>query len=205
MKVYVLRYPPLGRIIDFDFEYELIECEPETLFWTEDKASWEAKASIPFRQLRFAERSIMAKHIAAYRLIADGEADYALILEDDAIIVKYFMPILKSRVEILLDSCTSWDFLFIGSGCNLRVPPEHLAFGQYWYKMGHPATKCADSYIITKKAAQACLEELPYSLPIDWELNYILEKRSMSVYWLEPPLVEQGSQNGTYKSSIQLP
>ena len=124
-------------------------------------------------------------------------------LEDDTILVENFMPILESRIGTLSDEKSKWDFLFIGSCCNLRISQEHIIPGQYWYKKSYPATKCADSYVIKRKAAQACLEELPYTLPIDWELSYIIEKRNMTTYWLEPPIVVQGSQNGTYESSIQ--
>lgn len=203
MKAYVLWYPPLNRPINFGFEYELIECEPSIPFWTEDEKSWEAKTSIQFRQLRPAEKSIAVKHLEAYQRLANSTYDYALILEDDTILVENFMPILESRIGTLSDEKSKWDFLFIGSCCNLRISQEHIIPGQYWYKKSYPATKCADSYVIKRKAAQACLEELPYTLPIDWELSYIIEKRNMTTYWLEPPIVVQGSQNGTYESSIQ--
>ena len=44
---------------------------------------------------------------------------------------------------------------------------------------------------------------IPFTFPIDFELNYQMELHDMNVYWWEPPLVAQGSQCGVFGSAIQ--
>ena len=97
-----------------------------------------------------------------------------------------------------------WDYIFIGSGCNLRINPKLVLPEKVAYKKEHPATKCTDSYCITFSAAKRVLSTiLPFTLPIDFELNYQLERHDMNVYWWEPPIVVQGSQCGLYDSELQ--
>ena len=44
---------------------------------------------------------------------------------------------------------------------------------------------------------------IPFTFPIDFELNYQLSLHDMNVYWWEPPIVQQGSQCGLHRSAIQ--
>jgi len=38
-------------------------------------------------------------------------------------------------------------------------------------------------------------------LPIDWWLNVAARYNNFKVYWAEPTIVTQGTQNGTFKTS----
>jgi hypothetical protein len=103
-----------------------------------------------------------------------------------------------------------WDMLFIGNGCNLHIPKKELKDGVYIYKKGtkNGATRCTDSYLISKKCAEKIInivnsENLIIKKPADWWLNEVLEKINANVYWAEPTIVSQGSQLKKFKSSIR--
>jgi hypothetical protein len=86
----------------------------------------------------------------------------------------------------------------------LRIDKNRVVDGQPAYIKEHPASKCTDSYVVKKSAVEKILNTMEqYSFPIDFELNYQMCINNMNVYWWEPPLVIQGSQNGLYRSEIQ--
>ena len=125
----------------------------------------------------------------------------SLILEDDVVLCDNFEHFFNLFLQQTPDD---WDFIFIGSGCNLRIDPHKVKQNQTAYKKAHPASKCTDSYCIKNTSAEKILNTIiPFSLPMDWELNYQMLLHDMNVYWWEPPLVIQGSQNGLYNSAIQ--
>lgn len=164
---------------------------------------------IPFRQLSKAEISLLFKHYLIFKKIAASEDQYGLVLEDDAILDESFLQKLNNSIEELCGVSKTpsgaWDFIYIGSGCNLRINPERVTSDKTAYCKSHPASKCTDSFLVTKKAARQILKTIfPYCFPADFELNYQMFVHSMLVYWLEPPLVMQGSQTGLYRSRIQI-
>mgnify|MGYP003661463581 CR=1 FL=1 len=59
-----------------------------------------------------------------------------------------------------------------------------------------------DSYIIKKSAAKKILNNIvPFTLPIDFELNYHMASHDMNVYWWDPPITKQGSECGVFDVS----
>ena len=90
----------------------------------------------------------------------------------------------------------------MGNGANLHAPnirPEKLA-----YRMNHPASRCTDSILISKKAAIKLSKNIfPFDHPIDWEIGYQQKAEDVIVYWWEPTLVMQGSENGNFKSALR--
>jgi hypothetical protein len=104
--------------------------------------------------------------------------------------------------------------LFIGDGCNLHIEKNKLINDKNIYQKclyptnwgGDGAGRCADSYIISKKCAKKLCEyinNLSYkiNLPIDWWLNVAARDNNFKVYWAEPTIVTQGSQNGLFSQS----
>ena len=135
-----------------------------------------------------------------FEKISQGKESYALILEDDVIFGENLKDQLRNSIE---QTHPDWDFIFIGSGCNLRIPSDQLKVNKISYLKPHPAGKCTDSFFIKKSAAAQVLSTLlPFVLPIDFELNYHMMKHGMKTYWIDPPFVHQGSQNGQYTSEI---
>ena len=71
--------------------------------------------------------------------------------------------------------------------------------------MGHPATNCAEGYLIKKDIARTIYNGAkPFHLISDWELAYQLYAANARVYWWHPSLIEQGSKNGMFKSTLDL-
>jgi len=187
------------QLRNFKIEYTVISDEPEKSWFKDDmtskfikiqkmkslehlyneKISWPA-ASLAWKHLLFLEKAMNSQRVC-------------LVLEDDAILSDDFVIVINKIIED-----NSWDVVFPGSGCNLRVVGTGLV------KVPHPASKCTDSYLITPDAARKIYSTLKNSIdfPIDWELNYQMMHHDLKVFWHEPPVVKQGSQDGTWTSSI---
>ena len=173
---------------------------PSPKLWKERTAGLNYGSKVNYRGLSRAEISLLYKHYLMFEKISQGEESYALILEDDVIFGESFKDQLRNSIE---QTGVDWDFIFIGSGCNLRIPSDQLKVNKISYLKPHPSGKCTDSFFIKKSAATQVLSTLlPFVLPIDFELNYHMMKHGMKTYWIDPPFVHQGSQNGQYTSEI---
>jgi GR25 family glycosyltransferase involved in LPS biosynthesis len=161
------------------------------------------------KNLPNAQIAITLSHIYAYKQVKDNY-DYALILEDDVILSDYFTEILMVYLKQLPHD---YDMLFIGNGCNLHIENNKLIKNKFIYKKclypthwgGNGATRCVDSYLISKKfATNICkyIDNLNYKIneSIDWWLNKACRDNNFIVYWAEPTIVCQGSQNGLFSS-----
>jgi glycosyl transferase family 25 len=216
--VHVAHYTPLGERrarLEADLaragigarwltRHDREELTPELTerYYRRDDDLWRRKTfytETPARALRPAELSLAMKHVEIFRHVRDGAEPCALVLEDDVLLAPDFVARFDRYFAAAPDDL---DFVFLGSCCDLRVPAPSP--DRHFYLKATPATKCTDSYLVTRAAAaRLCETILPLTLPIDFELNYQLHAHEMKVYWVEPPLTTQGSQNGTYASAIQ--
>jgi hypothetical protein len=148
--------------------------------------------------------SLGLKQKEAFRRIGYGNSDIGMMFEDDAIICENF----KETLHIYMNSIPSdWDVAFIGQGAGKRIPKERIKDGVFWYKKDHPADRCADSIIFKKEAAKKIYDHIhQYKICFnpDPELGFWMKTLNMNVYWLEPPIVVQGSQNGLFKTEQPL-
>jgi hypothetical protein len=117
-------------------------------------------------------------------------------MEDDAIMCDGFNEKFASYMERFTKDC---DLAFIGEGCQLHA--ENIVPEQTWYyKMW---TRTCSGYIINRKTCERMLETaIPFTKPIDHELNYQIGKNNFITYWCEPVLIGHGSE-GVYKPSYQ--
>jgi GR25 family glycosyltransferase involved in LPS biosynthesis len=217
-KTYILHFSPLverkQRLVGVLRQEKIngywIEKEPTTkeisLLYSEQENQWEAKINkmkifSPKRKLNYAEISLNYKHIKAYEDIVKNNLDTALILEDDVILEDNFSEKFNKQLEM---TPPDWDVIFIGSGCNLKIPSEQIKKGTTAYLKEHPASKCSDSYIIKKSSAEKFLNNIiPFTFPTDFELNYQMLIHNMKVYWWEPSITKQGSETGLFKTSLR--
>jgi glycosyl transferase, family 25 len=170
-------------------------------YYRRSRIRWRRRAwitnPIAFRGLSPREIAITISHIQTYETIARQDEEWALIFEDDAVLVPDFAARFD---EYFAHLPADADMVFLGDCCGLRV--ADLEPGRTFYRKDHPATKCTDSYLIRRSAATTLAKTIvPFALPIDFELNYQLKLHDLCVYWLEPPLVTQGSQAGLYEST----
>lgn len=202
--VFVVHYSPLTERLHFmqnqlsrlGISYTLITDEPHEN-WIVDDATRRHEKTKTFsgfmnKTVTKNETSLAWKHLVFIKH-ASMSNQPSLVLEDDAILSENFADVINDIVKT-----GGWDAVFPGSGCNLRLHDRGLI------RVNHPASKCTDSYVLTPAAAKALLETMNESvdLPIDWELNFQMMHHDLKVFWLEPPVVIQGSQNGMMKSSI---
>jgi len=154
--------------------------------------------------------AISLSHFYAYKQISEKYYN-GLIFEDDVILSDNFTDILNKYITQLPED---YDMLFIGDGCNLHIENDKLIPNKNIYEKclyptgwgGDGATRCTDSYIITKTCASKLCEyidnlEDKIKLPIDWWLNVSARDNNFKVYWSEPTIVSQGTQCGIFHSS----
>lgn len=211
MKIFVIHYKKLinrKQFIISQFEkynisdYEFIDIDRDELY----------KYNISMFQQNYdnSQIAILLSHFYAYKQIND-KYDYGLILEDDAILSDNFTDILNKYITQLPKD---YDMLFIGDGCNLHIEKHKLISNKNIYEKclyptswgGDGASRCSDSYIISKKCANKLCEyinNLNYkiNLPSDWWLNVAIRDNNFKVYWAEPTIVTQGTQTGLFTTS----
>lgn len=202
---YLVHYEPLTERLDFMKKQlfrlgievnKIISSEPPAGWIKNDMDTIRKKLSFfqnncP-RHVTRQEESLAWKHFKFMTYAAESDVP-SLVLEDDAVLNENFTDVINEILEK-----DNWDVIFPGSGCNLRIKGEGLI------QVAHPASKCTDSYIVTPEAAKKMHKTMSESidLAIDWELNYQMFFHNLRVFWLEPPVVRQGSQDGTWCSSI---
>jgi len=211
MRIFVVHYKKLVERKDHILkhfkkynitDYEFIEIDRDEL---QDK-------NISMFQENYckAQIAISLSHFHAFREINE-KYDNGLILEDDAILSEDFLNIFNKYLTQLPES---YDLLFIGNGCNLHIEKSRLLDGKYIYEKclyptswgGDGAGRCTDSYLVNKKCAKKMCEyidSLSYKIntPVDWWINIAARDNIFEVYWAEPTIVTQGTQNGLFPSS----
>lgn len=153
--------------------------------------------------LSAAQKSCAMKHIKALQHIVQSDSAFNLILEDDAVFAKEFALGLQ-RALMQSDQFLGCKIIYIGSGGNFFTPKSQRKPGQYLY-LGRRG-RFTDAYIIDSATAQKRLDWImahKVSEPIDNQFDKIDRKLGIQILWLEDPVVEQGSKNGLFASTIE--
>ena len=158
------------------------------------------------------ELSLHLKHVHVYRLMISENYENALVFEDDVILSNNFMLKLNTYMTQLP---RDYDMLFIGDGCKLHIEQSSLIPNKYVYEKclyethwgGGGATRCTDSYVINITCAKKLCEYISnltvkINSPVDWWLNVAARDNNLNIYWAEPTIVTQGSQNGLFFRTI---
>lgn len=152
--------------------------------------------------------AITLSHIYCWKTVADRH-EYGLILEDDAVLEKNFKSTLESYIRQLP---AEWDMLFLSDACGFHIPSVDIQPGLNVYRKsleptkwgGLGGTRAADAYLISQSCAQKILNYTrtrKIDQQVDWWLNGVMRDCALNVYWAEPTIASQGSQNGLYKTS----
>jgi len=213
MKIFVVHYDKLTKRKDsiikqlskYNFDFEFISNHGKENLTHEDKNM--------FRSISDGEISVALHHIECYKRIVEKKIDYALILEDDILLCNNFRQILELYIKELP---SDWEMLFIGDGCGLHIDKNLLIPEKHIYKKDNVnngkkhggATRCLDSYLISNKCAKIIIEKLKlpnYTIlaPVDLWMNCVIRNNNFNVYWAEPTIVTQGSENGIFKSTLR--
>jgi len=182
-----------GLQAEFIFDWDVDELTAETIdrYFAKDN------------NLSDAQKSCALKHITALQKAAQSNSEFVLILEDDAVFAKDFSLGLQ-RALTQSGQFSDDKVIYIGSGGNFFTPKSQRKQGQYLY-LGTRG-RFADSYIINSVTAQKRLDWImthKVSDPIDNQFEHIDQQLGIKIVWLEGPIVEQGSKNGLFDSTLE--
>ncbi|MDP3091283.1 MAG: glycosyltransferase family 25 protein [Nitrospira sp.] len=186
------------QLQSLDLKYEFIH--------SYDAGDWDATiASRYFTDslLSPGQQSCALKHLQALRLIVERNWQRALVLEDDALLAGQFVPRLQAALKES-SSIASPHVLFIGSGGNLYTPRRLKVPGRHLYKSTRG--RLGEAYVLGSQAARlriGWIEQRGIIFPIDNLFERIDRELGIAMYWLEPPIVEQGSKNGHFRSVLE--
>ena len=149
------------------------------------------------RTLSRGELSVLLKHYYAISRIAQGEASYGLIAEDDLVLRPSSKELFEKSVNEFIKR--DGDYLDLAGGCGLtQVDPGLEAISRIY----PPSTRTNACYIVSKQLAKLIAERFfPVASPIDWHLLYLLNSiDSQRCYWSKEECFIHGSENGVYTS-----
>ena len=153
-------------------------------------------------KLTAGQLSCILKHMEAFRRMLAAGQPLALILEDDVVLDGRFneeMPAILAEAKNLSGPFT----IQLGSGSNMFVPGHRLRTGQRLYEAHE--VKATDSYLINAAAAKLRLDWLEartFDRPCGHLFNKVDKEKNIKIYWSEPTIVEQGSMNGFFATSL---
>ncbi|WP_322803458.1 glycosyltransferase family 25 protein [Vibrio alfacsensis] len=146
------------------------------------------------------ELSCAYKHILVYEEIVKRNIEVALVLEDDAFLASDAVDKLK------LVECEMRDevnFIVNIEHSNRSVPLKIKEKGKLCYLASH--TKRTGGYIIHLDVARKFVqffEENRTGMPSDVFQTQMRDVLEYNTFWMDPPVVYQGSKNGTFDSDL---
>lgn len=149
----------------------------------------------PIRHLRLQEICANMAHDYCITQQVENGYEFILVLEDDILFEDYAFESVNNLLNILPNDC---DICYFGNGCNLK--PTEVVPNKIFYETNF-GVKAADSILYTLKSSKFLYKKHMHR-PIDYHINTFRE--DLKIYWVEPPIFFQGSQNETYKTSMQL-
>jgi GR25 family glycosyltransferase involved in LPS biosynthesis len=152
------------------------------------------------RLLKGAEVSLFLKHRMAWRKLAEGPAELAIIAEDDIVFAQHSQDYLKALMAALPKD---FDYIDLAGGCGFLPRPGNRVVNRYFYEIAPPSGRTTCCALLSRNFARELLAlELPLTLPVDWTLVSAFQATQAKVYWLDPPLFGHGSELNVYRSSI---
>jgi GR25 family glycosyltransferase involved in LPS biosynthesis len=214
-KIFICHYPPLSErknYLDTILPKLKVPYEYSTMFTTYDP-SIEKYFSIDEKDFKFKNeftpvkcwrstltnglKALCMEHINIYKKINDEELDFGIILEDDAV----FVDDIEIKFQDMLNNLPSmWDVIYFTNGCETRDMylqqnrDTTVPVINNFVKMKVPQSWTGGAYIIKRNTAALFKENIrPIIFPPDYELNYLQSRFNSIVYWLEEPIVYEGS------------
>ncbi|MBZ9797068.1 glycosyltransferase family 25 protein [Mesorhizobium sp. ES1-4] len=146
--------------------------------------------------------SLALKHVGIWRDFLETDLPYCLVFEDDVFLARDFVAKFRQGLAEL-GGPTRKAVIYLGNGSTYYTPSWKLRKGQRLYPALH--ARCADSYLITRPVAEArCawIDEHKIYTVIDHQIEQMDEKLGIEMLWFERPIVEQGSENGAFQTSV---
>ena len=151
------------------------------------------------RMLNKGEISVLKKHEQALRSFILDTTDYALVLEDDAILDQ---DAIEKVLRLIQDS--SCEYYDLGGGDNLECRSEIVRICGIDGEINeYCSTRTACAYAVSIDMAHIIVDEIrDLVMPIDWSISVALNrvKPKPQVFWCKDLFIKHGSCTGAYKS-----
>lgn len=170
--------------------------------WDQEDITEAVRKSSSSGSLSPAALSLALKHLGIWQEFLKSDKPYCLVFEDDVFLARDFVAKLKMCLAEL-GSTERKAVVYLGNGSNYYVGWKNLRKGQRLYPAKH--ARCTDSYLITRPVAEArCAWFAANKIPttIDHLIEKVDPEIGVEMLWFERPIVEQGSENGTFRSAI---
>jgi glycosyl transferase family 25 len=153
------------------------------------------KGSVLHSQLRPGEVGCYASHLKTMKVIVDRDIDYALILEDDAILPADFQTIIA---QVLARLPQGWDLVHICRDANRAVKPvAALDHGRRIVRYSRvPETTTA--YLVSRTGARKFLRPIKRYWPVDTDFRQPW-RFGLEIYGVDPCIIRP---NGHFASAI---
>lgn len=146
------------------------------------------------------EVSLVLKHRIAWKRIAVGDSDYAIVAEDDVVLFDGSLDYL-SRILTMLPQ--DFDYIDLAGGVGLSPGRGERMVNSYFFEIDPPRDRTSCCAIVRKEFAQRILQvDAQIVLGSDWMLTYLFNLTRAKVYWAEPLVFGHGSQMQIYPSNL---
>lgn len=155
--------------------------------------------------MKLGEISLCINWAAAALESAKANHKVVMFWESDVLPDSDFLNKLTDSLSMLESKHKdNWDFLSLSAGANLRpkrVNPTDTSLD--WFPVrNYYHTRTTDAMIFRVDLLKRILSTFfPFAEVLDWELNFQLSIHKSRSFWLDPPIIKQGS--GTvYKTTL---
>lgn len=150
--------------------------------------------------LSLAQKSLVLKHIAAWRDASKNNAQRILIFEDDVILHKEFKRILDTILNKSIEIQPS-NLIFLG-GSDAKVPDDYLLSKEILVELPIATTEAYITDISAINLRLNWLENNKVSLPADHFICKVDKQLNITHFWSRTPIAEQGSVTGIFDSKL---
>lgn len=143
-------------------------------------------------------KSLVLKHLHAWRLACENGHQRILVFEDDVILARRFQSRLKAVLQSVVGN--GWLVFLAGGGCKVPVS----FFKAPGPLVPHPIDT-AEGYVTDLEACRRRVEWCTtheVTLPADGLIRHVDAACGITQYWLTEPIVEQGSVTGRFGSFL---
>lgn len=143
--------------------------------------------------LKAGEISLLFNFAMTARKAVQAGHSVVLILESDVLFAEGFLEKLGQAMAALPPQ---WDFLSLSASVGLVPHRTPADAGRLWFSPTNPYfhTRCTDSMIFRVGMMEKIMGTFfPCAEALDWELNYQLTRHGATSWWLDPPILRQGS------------
>jgi glycosyl transferase family 25 len=151
--------------------------------------------------LKAGHQSLVLKHAATWRACVERNLSRVLVFEDDVVLAPGFTDAF-GRAMREADRLAPGYLIYLGCGDNRYV---EAATGSATMLVPGGPLSAADAIVFDRLAARRRLDWMAghrVTRPADWLMREIDQQQGTAHFWLSGPIVEQGSMNGRFASSL---